>query len=283
MLQQYLQSSPDCVELFALLDGTGGSAHGETNVRSSNAKRDTGMTIARKVVDLMAAVVSNAGPGAAPSVPPPSAAASAPLRLHPTAYEMCRRMLRTKMKVLYRLLSAVDNRVVHSPLRFLVAVVSFAGIALVRELSLKFNFQFQAFARLAFRAHSASSSSSDGHRLAAHTTRLLFIELALSFLELNDAELTRSILSQQGFVSSILKGLPQDDADTIIHVVAVLLRCVVQHDGVPLSAKSAFFNSYVMEQLIRLYDVGDLVADRVHELLTKLIEHVSRASTVSEG
>jgi hypothetical protein len=112
-----------------------------------------------------------------------------------------RRLLKQRMKLIYRLLAADDLRVVASPLRWLISV-SEHGIPLARELTLKFNFAFRPLLKLPFRPY---SKATDLHLEQARQTRQLFIDFAMTLLQFGDAELVQTILAVKGFVSSFLK------------------------------------------------------------------------------
>jgi hypothetical protein len=109
------------------------------------------------------------------------------------------------------------------------------GASMARELVQKFNFSLKSFQRLPHRASHATTKTSKStaqdpqHLAQAQRTRSLFIELALAFLKLCDAELTRSVLLIKGFVSAILKGLVTDSAEVVANVIHTLQSCVLLH------------------------------------------------------
>jgi hypothetical protein len=128
LLSQYVQSSPEAAELFAVMD-----ANESAGFRTSSA-----------IVELFAAIIaasSSSSPASSSSSTATSSSASARERnallavssgsgaverakaLRTTASFIARKLVRSKMIVMYKLLAAEDNRIIQSVLRLLVATV----------------------------------------------------------------------------------------------------------------------------------------------------------------
>lgn len=169
LLRTYVQSSPECPELFAVLDSQAGRA----------------FPVAARILDLFAHILTPAVCDASPVV----------------AKNLSRKLLKTKLKLVYRLLAAEDNRVVHSPLRLLIAIVKQGG-SIARELCQTFNFSLKPFLALPFRPF---SKAAEAHADQAQRTRQLFIDFAMAFLNLGEPELTQIVLNIKGLIGPLLK------------------------------------------------------------------------------
>jgi hypothetical protein len=169
LLVEYLTGSPQCSEIFAFLTG------GSKNYR-----------LISKAAHLLALIISPKTRGTDRAV----------------AMPIARKIMRKHLKVLYWLLSAEDNRVICSALEVLVATVQLgAKSSLARELQGKFNFSLKPFLRLPYKPF----SKTEKHPEQAKKVRALYIRFGLAFLENGDAELTKSTLEINNFVTSILK------------------------------------------------------------------------------
>mmetsp|Transcript_36063 Transcript_36063/g.70898 ORF Transcript_36063/g.70898 Transcript_36063/m.70898 type:complete len:173 (+) Transcript_36063:55-573(+) len=128
LLASYLAGSPQCSEIFSILDSAENRSY----------------KISSLVFDLLALIVSPKTVGTNLLV----------------ARFVARKVIRHKLKNVYRILSAEDNRIVHTALRLLIALAELGSSCSVgRELASKFNFALKPFTSIPFRPFSKKSSS----------------------------------------------------------------------------------------------------------------------------
>ena len=91
-----------------------------------------------------------------------------------------------------------------------------------------------------------------------HSTRKAFVGFAMSFLEVGRPGLLRWVLQQKEMYSGVLRGLGNDDDETIIYVLSTLRdRVLVEESLVPPGLRSVLFGSVTLEQLVSISGRGN--------------------------
>ena len=188
---------------------------------------------------------------------------------HPMAIAMSKGFLRKNLKAVYKVLGAEDTAIAVTAIRVLAACNKLS-LTVSRELLHKLNFKLKEFNRLPFRPYSAKVKGDQV--AAANEGRQLFIELALDALAYDDVELTRYVLGISNFMSSFLKNLADDNVETVQNVLTSLEKHVLLNSRVGYQAISSFFDSFVVEQLLKLYECGEDTEAAVHHFLTRLVD-----------
>ncbi|KAI8826758.1 ribosome 60S biogenesis N-terminal-domain-containing protein [Fimicolochytrium jonesii] len=241
LLKAYLKQSPEATELFRIW-----------SFQQENALDRIGSVI----VDVIARIIEG----------------SKLVELYPSGLFIARRVVREYMKQLYRGLSSGKNSMMQSTLRLFVAVARF-NPSTSKELVENFNFTMNAIPKLLSTRQKSQSSKS--HR--AEDVRSLYVKYLLALLEHGDGTTKKFLMETKNLLSSIFKGLPEDDIELVRTVTETLRRTVVDDATVPRTVKIAFFNNYVLEQLSRLYGRTDVdessstcIADVGHAFLLHL-------------
>jgi hypothetical protein len=172
LLTEYLQSSPDCAELFRLWEGKE-KGQGRFQAQSS-------------VADCLASIISPSCTNIDASV----------------ACGFARKVIKLHLQVVYNILSAMDNRVVQTGLRLLTAMVQRGGSPISRDLCMKFNLELEAFVGLPLRPF---NKKAEGHLESAHRTRTCFCRLMLALLASHEPEVVRLVLASDNLFGSIMK------------------------------------------------------------------------------
>lgn len=91
----------------------------------------------------------------------------------------------------------------------------------------------------------------ESQRRRKHSTRDAFIEFAMSFLEAGKPGLLRWVLQQREIFSGILRGLGNDDDETVVYVLSTLRdRVLTPESLVSPGLRSVLFGSVTLEQLV---------------------------------
>ena len=123
---------------------------------------------------------------------------------------------------------------------------------LASEVAKKFDFKSKAFSKL------AEHKKNQKENRVKHSSRKAFVGFAMSFLEVGRPGLLRWVLQQKEMYFGVLRGLGNDDDETIIYVLSTLRdRVLVEESLVPPGLRSVLFGSVTLEQLVSISGRGD--------------------------
>ncbi|XP_028415489.1 nucleolar pre-ribosomal-associated protein 1-like [Dendronephthya gigantea] len=165
-------------------------------------------------------------------------------------------------KLVYNCLNSTSpSNVTIAMLRLLTAFVMH-GQAITRELLTTFDFSHKTFGTLVNRRDKKSIAD----------VRTCFIKFVLSLFVTGDASLVHQILHIRGFATSILKSLHKDSAEVIQLVLSTLLAKVVQNSSILKKNKILLFTSHSLSQLAKLYsyETDSSIRETVHLFLLEL-------------
>ncbi|KAK3188028.1 hypothetical protein Dsin_027589 [Dipteronia sinensis] len=103
-----------------------------------------------------------------------------------------------------------------------------------------------------------------------HLTRKSFVRFAMSFLEMGKPGLLRWVLQQKEMYFGVLRGLGNDEDETIIYVLSTLRNRVLTEESlVPPGLRSVLFGSVTLEQLVGISgrENGGTAAELAHHVL----------------
>jgi nucleolar pre-ribosomal-associated protein 1 len=169
-------------------------------------------------------------------------------------------------------LNSGDSRRQNAALDLMAATVR-RGVGLAAEIAERFDFKMATLPQLAGTLKKKMGVRDGGnHRKVAEfgSTRRSFIGFAMSFLEVGNPRLLRWVLQQKEVYSVVLRGIGNDDAETIVHVLSTLHdNVLVEESLVPPGLRSVLFGSATLEQLSLIsgnLDAG-VPADIAHDVL----------------
>jgi nucleolar pre-ribosomal-associated protein 1 len=169
-------------------------------------------------------------------------------------------------------LNSGDSRRQNAALDLTAAIVRRGG-GLAAEIAERFDFKMATLPQLAGSLKKKRAVRDGGnHRSVAEfgSTRRSFIGFAMSFLEVGNPRLLRWVLQQKEVYSAVLRGIRNDDAETIVYVLSTLRdNVLVEESLVPPGLRSVLFGSATLEQLSLIsgnLDAG-VAADVAHEVL----------------
>lgn len=169
-----------------------------------------------------------------------------------------------KMGDLYKELSSKEPKRQNVALLLLASIVR-RGQGLAWEVAKSFDFKMESFQKLA----GWKSGRNDGRR--RHLTRRAFVEFAMSFLEEGNPRFLRGILQQRNMYSGVLRGLGNDDDETVAYVLSTLRdRVLIPDSLVPPGLRSVLFGRVTLEQLISISGRGGddgISVELAHNLL----------------
>lgn len=169
-----------------------------------------------------------------------------------------------KMGDLYKELNSKEPKRQNVVLLLLASIIR-RGQGLAWEVAKSFDFKMESFQKLA----EWKARRNDGRR--KHLTRKAFVEFATSFLEVGNPRFLRGILQQRNMYSGVLRGLGNDDDETVVYVLSTLRdRVLIPDSLVPPGLRSVLFGSVTLEQLISISGKGDddeISAELAHNLL----------------
>ncbi|KAI8916775.1 ribosome 60S biogenesis N-terminal-domain-containing protein [Powellomyces hirtus] len=246
LLKAYLKGSPEGAELFRIW----------TLQQTNQLER-----IAAVIPDVIARIITGAKL----------------VQLFPIGSTIARTVIRDHMVAVYRNLSSGKHITIQSTLRLLVAVAGLRS-STAKELHDIFNFGLKALTKILNTRQKKSGEETKSSR-RTEDIRSLYVKFLLCFLEQGDALVKKVMLETKDLLSSIFKGLADDTYQTVDYVLSTFRRYVVDDANMKRTAKIAFFNNYILEQLTRLYtktdvletphaaDRGLSIADLVHAFL----------------
>ncbi|KND03819.1 uncharacterized protein SPPG_01275 [Spizellomyces punctatus DAOM BR117] len=240
LLKSYIKGSPECAELFRLWEFQ----------QANQIDR-----IAPVLLDVIAHMILS----------------SKLIEMWSTGSAASRSIIRDWMKPIYRNLSSGKRPLIQSTLRLLIAVAGFNS-ATAKELHETFNFTMQALPKL---LHTRQKSPREDVKPRRNEdVRTLYIRFLFAFLEQGDISVKRFMLEAKDILSSVFKGLADDSYETVDYVLSTLRRTVIDDTNLARTLKVAFFNNYILDQLVKLYarkevdpDNALAIADVGHEFL----------------
>ncbi|KAI4306089.1 hypothetical protein L6164_029398 [Bauhinia variegata] len=129
----------------------------------------------------------------------------------------------------------------------LMASIVRRGSSLASDVVKNFDFKLGEFLKLAKQKQKRNES-----RITL-SLRKSFVGFAMSFLEVGKPGLLRWVLQQKEMYSGVLRGLGDDDDETVIYVLSTLRdRLLVKESLVPPALRSVLFGSVTLEQLINI-------------------------------
>ncbi|KAL6844553.1 hypothetical protein ACP4OV_026226 [Aristida adscensionis] len=178
-----------------------------------------------------------------------------------------------KMGDVYHELSSGDVRRQNAALDLLAAIVRRGG-GLASEVAERFDFKMAVLPQLAGTMKKKKGGGRDGgnRRKVAEvgSARRSFVGFAMSFLEVGNPRLLRWVLQQKELYSGVLRGIANDDAETVVYILSTLRdNVLVEESLVPPGLRSVLFGSATLEQLSLIsgnLDAGE-AADIAHEVL----------------
>ncbi|XP_010317143.1 uncharacterized protein [Solanum lycopersicum] len=169
-----------------------------------------------------------------------------------------------KMNDLYKELNSKEAKRQRAALSLLASIARRSSW-MAWEVAKSFDFKIPIFGRLA----EWKAKKIEGKK-KHYSTRKAFVGFAVSFLEVGNARLLRGVLQQKDMYSGVLRGLGNDDDDTVVYVLSTLRdRVLVPDSLVPTGLRSVLFGSVTLEQLASISgrDGGGLAAELAHEVL----------------
>ncbi|XP_059294589.1 uncharacterized protein LOC132047580 [Lycium ferocissimum] len=169
-----------------------------------------------------------------------------------------------RMNDLYKELNSKEGKRQNAVL-FLLASIVRRSSWMAWEVAKSFDFKIAIFGRLA----EWKAKKIEGKK-KHYSTRKAFVGFAVSFLEVGNARLLRGVLQQKDMYSGVLRGLGNDDEDTVVYVLSTLIdRVLVMDSLVPTGLRSVLFGSVTLEQLASISgkEGGGLAAELAHEVL----------------
>uniref|UniRef100_A0A0E0DIM3 Nucleolar pre-ribosomal-associated protein 1 N-terminal domain-containing protein n=1 Tax=Oryza meridionalis TaxID=40149 RepID=A0A0E0DIM3_9ORYZ len=176
-----------------------------------------------------------------------------------------------KMGDVYLELNSGEFRRQNAALDLLAAIVRRGG-GLASEIAKSFDFKMAVLPQLS--GVRKKRGGRDGGNWKKGTdfgsTRRSFVGFAMSFLEVGNPKMLRWILQQRELYSGVLRGIGDDDTDTIVYILSTLRNNVLVDESlVPPGLRSVLFGSATLEQLSLIsgnLDAGE-AADIAHEVL----------------
>lgn len=179
-------------------------------------------------------------------------------------------LIEERMGDLYKELNSKEAKRQNAVLSLLAAIV-LRNSHLAWEVAKVFDFKLAVFPKLA-EVRLRVKKGDEGRR-RIHSTRKAFVRYAMSFLEVGHPRLLRGVLQQKEMYSGVLRGLGDDDEETLVYVLSVLRdRVLVPESIVPPGLRSVLFGNVTLEQLISVSGNGGFedAAELAHNILLKV-------------
>ncbi|KAK0600723.1 hypothetical protein LWI29_017841 [Acer saccharum] len=174
-----------------------------------------------------------------------------------------RMILDEKMGDIYKELNSKDGKRQNAALLLIASIVR-RGSGLASEVAKSFDFKLQVFSKL------ADYKQSGVDKKKKHLTRKSFVRFAMSFLEVGKPGLLRWVLQQKEMYFGVLRGLGNDEDETIIYVLSTLRNRVLTEESLVLPGlRSVLFGSVTLEQLVSISgrENGGTAAELAHHVL----------------
>ncbi|GAV68651.1 Npa1 domain-containing protein [Cephalotus follicularis] len=168
-----------------------------------------------------------------------------------------------KMGDVYKELNSKEGKRQNAALLLMASIVR-RGSGLASDVAKNFDFKLPGFSKL------AEYKQKGSEKKRKHSTRKSFIGFAMSFLEMGNPGLLRWILQQKEMYSGVLRGLVNDDDDSITYVLSTLQkRVLIDESLVPPGLRSVLFGSYTLEKLVSISgrENGGPAAELAHNVL----------------
>ncbi|XP_048234758.1 uncharacterized protein LOC8266787 isoform X2 [Ricinus communis] len=186
--------------------------------------------------------------------------------------KFARSFLEEKLDFVYKDLVSKDKKRQNAALSVMDSVVR-RGSGLASEVAKKFDFKLKGFSKLSeykpLKNENKRRRSTDDEK-RKYITRKAFIAFAMSFLEVGKPGLLRWVLQQREVYSDILRGLGEDDDETVMYVLSILRdRVLTEESLLPPALRSVLFGSVVLEQLADISEkrYGGPTANLAHNVL----------------
>lgn len=180
---------------------------------------------------------------------------------------LARLLVELKLDDIYSELNAQELRRQSAALNLLASVVK-RGVGLASEVAKNFNFKLPALGKLSGVAKKHSRESKV--QVPKQSSRRAFVTFAMSFVESANPRLLRWILQQKELFSGVLRGISNDDADTVVYILSLFRDKVLNEEYlIPPGLRSVLFGSSTLEQLsyISGNPEGGVAADVAHQVL----------------
>ncbi|GLT56603.1 hypothetical protein SLA2020_296340 [Shorea laevis] len=159
--------------------------------------------------------------------------------------KFARGVVDAKLDDVYKELNSKEGKRQNAALLLLASIVR-RGSSLATEVAKKFNFKLQGFCKLA-------DFKKKQNEKKRHSSRKSFVGFAMSFLEVGKPGLIRWILQQKEMFSGVLRGLGNDDDETITYILTTLRdRVLIEESLVSPGLRSVLFGSVTLEQLVKI-------------------------------
>lgn len=177
--------------------------------------------------------------------------------------KLAQSLIEEHLQDVYKELNSKVSARQKAALSLMASIVS-RGHGLASEVAKNFDFKIQEFSKL------AEYKQRQDDKKSKLSLRKDFVAFAMSFLEVGKPGLLRWILQQKEMYSGVLRGLSNDDDDTIIYVLSTLRDCIlIEESLVPPGLRSVLFGSVTLEQLVNISgrEKGVAAAELAHNVL----------------
>lgn len=172
-------------------------------------------------------------------------------------------IIEEKLGDVYKELNSKKAKQQNAALLLMASIVR-RGSGLASEVAKSFDFKLPIFPKL------AEYKQKKFEKKGKHSTRKSFVWFAMSFLEVGKPGLLRWVLQQKEMYSGVLRGLGDDDDDTVYYVLSTLRdRVLTPESLVPTGLRSVLFGSVTLEQLISISgrENGSPATELAHKVL----------------
>ncbi|KAL2473589.1 Ribosome 60S biogenesis N-terminal [Forsythia ovata] len=180
--------------------------------------------------------------------------------------KFARVIIEEKMKDLYKELNSKEAKR-QNPVLLLLASIVRRSSQLAWEVAKIFDFKLTIFPKLAEVKLRAKRFE---ERRKKYSTRKAYVGFSMAFLEVGNPRLLRGVLQQKEMYSGVLRGMGNDDEETVVHILSILCdKVLVPESLVPPGLRSVLFGSVTLEQLVSISgraDFGD-AATLAHNVL----------------
>lgn len=146
----------------------------------------------------------------------------------------------------YKELNSKESKRQKAALLLMASIVR-RGSSLASEVAKSFDFKLGGFIKF------SEQKRKQNERRIKQSLRKAFVGFAMSFLEVGKPGLLRWVLQQKEMYSGVLRGLGNDDDETVIYVLLTLRdRLLVEESLVPPSLRSVLFGNVTLEQLVNI-------------------------------
>ncbi|KAM1057176.1 hypothetical protein ACFX2A_031156 [Malus domestica] len=160
--------------------------------------------------------------------------------------KFARSIIEEQLQDVYKELNSKEAKRQKAALLLLASIVR-RGSGLASEVAKNFDFKLQGFFKM------GEFRKKQGEKGMKLSLRKSFVGFAMSFLEVGTPGLLRSVIRQKEMYSGVLRGIGNDDDETVIYVLSTLRdRILVEESSVSPSLRSVLFGSATLEQLVNI-------------------------------